>query len=240
MSDADISVCMITYNKSNFLPLSIPAISDSISMGDRVEFIVLDNGSTDGTSDVLWDLSRNYNIKTHRVDTHLGLNAYSVATSMATGKVIITADDDIFYVSPGWEDMFMGALFTPFNGKFFGYVGADTVNTDGGRVYHKFALAEKGDIKIEVGPVGGWFTATTRTVMSEVGGFHSGMPLMYLEDADYQSRVAGAGFLYGTILNVRVYHARGPKFFKLLSCMDTYNERISLADEVGIKLEPVT
>jgi len=231
---------MITHNKAPFLEISVPAISSSISRDD-VEFIILDNGSTDGTSDLLLDMSRNFDLKVHRIKEHIGLNAYSIVTNMASGKIVVTADDDIFCVDKGWEDAFIAALSSKFgeDNRLFGYVGLEPQNEDGGQSKIIHGIAEVGGVNIAICPVGGWFTATTRAVISQIGGFHSGMPLMYLEDADFQSRAAQHGYLVGMIRNVNVYHARSPYFYELLDCVDVYNEKAALAKEVDIDLDPI-
>ena len=94
-------------------------------------------------------------------------------------------------------------------------------------------------LEVEVGPAGGWLAATTQHAIERVGGFHTGRPAMYLEDADYQTRCWAAGYLVGTLLNTKVIHARSPRFYVELGCEETYREKAKMAMEVGINLERI-
>ena len=240
------SICMITYNKLPFLVRSLKAITGSVSGDVEVELIVLDNGCTDGTTEYLEAFSNicpaTVDFKWRRQARNVGLNGYGLIVPEATGKVIVTADDDIFEVCPpGWERRFGHVLFNKFGGRTFGYVGTDTINDDGGRAPEEASLgfARLGDLEIEVGPAGGWFTATTKEVISRVGGFHTNEPRMHLEDADFQGRAWAAGYLVGTLLNTRVLHARSPHYYVELGCENTYLEKSEMAKEVGIRLERI-
>jgi len=238
----DISVCMITYNKLPFVERSVPVILGSLDPKYRFEFAIWDNGSTDGTWDYLSGVRvpNNVNLILRRGKKNIGLNAYSEIAKETTGGIIVTADDDIFDIQPaGWEDRFIRVLASKFSGRLFGYVGTDTINTDGGRVCNYWGVATLNGLRVEVGPVGGWFSATTRDVYNKVGGFHSGKAAMYLEDADYQVRVGGAGYLVGTLINTKVLHARSPSYYKELNCTDTYAEKMVLAELAGLRLEPL-
>lgn len=234
-----ISICMITYNKAPFLSRSVPAILESFDNWDEVEFLLLDNGCTDDTKNVIATLSEKYPINVFKTRGNVGLNGYSMLVEQSSGDIIVTVDDDIFYLSRGWQECFTKALNSNFAGRKFGYVGADTINKDGGRVYDVSGYASIGDMTIEIGTVGGWFAATKRSVLEEIGGFHDGMPELYLEDADFQRRAWRYGYLCGTIVDVKVYHARAPRHYIELACEDTYMEKVRLASEVGIELEPL-
>jgi GT2 family glycosyltransferase len=239
----DISVCLITYNKLPFLKRSINSFVQSIDSAFKVQFLTWDNGSTDGTGKYLKSISMPDNVEHehHWSNINVGLNAYGLLAKHATGKIIVTMDDDIFKIEPaGWERRFVKVFESTFNGKRFGYVGTDTINKDGGRDYNSWGLAVIDDLRIDVGLVGGWFTATTPSVYNEVGGFHIGKPEMHLEDADYQNRVWQKGYLCGTLLNTRVLHARSPSYYEELGCVETYREKARLATRAGIILEPLT
>lgn len=239
----DISICLITYNKLPFLSKSINALVESIDSSFKVQFLTWDNGSTDGTGPYLSSIKMPDNVihEHHSSHMNVGLNAYGLLARSATGKIIVTMDDDIFKIEPrGWEHRFIKVLESTFGGKRFGYVGTDTINSDGGRNYNSWGVATIDDLRVEIGLVGGWFSATTIDVYNAVGGFHIGKPEMYLEDADYQNRVWQNGYLCGTLLNSKVLHARSPSYYEELGCIDTYKEKARLASEIGLRLEPLT
>lgn len=238
MAKPEISICMITYNKAPFVRKSVRAIMEAVADPNIVEFLVLNNGCTDYTEDVLVGLSRDFNITICGSGRNLGLNGYSVLADRARGEMIVTADDDVFYLSPGWERVFGDALNSR---EIIGYIGADTINEDGGRMYDAtFAMKDLPPHGIiELGPVGGWFAATTRQVMDVVGGFHRGKAEMFLEDLDYQRRCWANGYACGVTRAVRVLHARAPIYYRELGCEDAYREKIRLAGEAGLELEPL-
>jgi len=233
---------MITYNKLPFLQRSINVLMQSIDSSFKVQFLTWDNGSDDGTGKFLRSISVPPNVthEHYRSSTNLGLNAYGILATAAKGKIIVTVDDDIFdIVPPGWERRFFKVFNSSFGGEKFGYVGTDTINPDGGRDYDKWGVAEIDDLVVHVGVVGGWFAATPMSVYESVGGFHTGKPEMHLDDADYQKRVWQKGYLCGTLLNTKVFHACHPNYYEELGCINTYNEKVKLASEVGIVLNPL-
>jgi len=243
---ADVSICMITFNKLPFLQKTFDAICGSLDDDLSYEFFVWNNGSDDGTRLYL-DLFKhacpaNVLYKVWHNEENIGLNAYGMIVPEATGKIIVTADDDIFEIMPpGWEYRFEKVLYNKFSGRRFGYLGTDTINEDGGRaVGGVIGIANLDDLVIEVGPVGGWFTATTKYAMDAAGGFHTSKEPMHLEDADIQKRMWESGYLCGTLLNTKVLHARAPHYYTELGRESTYIEKMRLAREVGISLEPIT
>jgi GT2 family glycosyltransferase len=230
---------MISYNKAPYLELSIPAIFSSVADKNVVEFLFLNNGSSDHTREVINSLREDFPISVFNVDKNVGLNGYGILADCAVGDIIVTVDDDVFYVSRGWEAHFERALSVRFGGRMFGYVSSDTINGDSARMPEVMGHAKIGGLEIELGAAGGWFAATSRHAMEEVGGFHQGMPEMHLEDLDFQQRAWRHGYLCGTVLNVKVHHARSPRIYKELGCESTYMEKMRLAQEAGIELEPL-
>jgi len=241
----DVSLCMITYNKLPFLQRTIDAVINSLDESLHFEFIIFNNGSDDGTEEYLSMFShvcpKNVECKILTGDKNYGLNAYGMIVPLATGDIIVTVDDDIFEIEPpGWEGRFKRVLTSRFGGRKFGYVSTDTINDDGGRWEGSpLGHASIDGMMIEIGNAGGWFAATTREVIDAVGGFHTGKGLMHLEDADFQSRVAGKGLLVGTLLDTRVFHARSPRFYTELGREGTYREKSALARLEGLTLEPL-
>lgn len=233
-----VSVLMITHNKQRFLNRSIPAIYESFDSEIEHEFLLLDNGSTDGTEyTVRRMMDGGMRLIYYRSEENLGLNGYSLLYESSSGGIIVTVDDDIFYVSPYWEKIFSRILNAKFDGSSFGYVGSLPINKDGGMADVKWGAASIDGIDIIVCPVGGWFAATKRDILNEIGGFHNGREEMYLEDADIQRRAWDNGYICGIAKPVNVFHARSPNYYKSLGCIQTYLRRMELARRVGIELE---
>jgi len=219
------TLLMITHNKEKFLDLSIPAIYSSFDDSFNHEFIVMNNGSTDGTQAVLERLSARYPIHVISNSENVGLNGYSVAYKASSGDIIVTVDDDIFWVSRYWERVFGTVLNSDFDGSKFAYVGSSTVNRDGGMIDSMWGAASVSGIDIILSPVGGWFAAIKRDILDSIGGFHEGKSLFHLEDADIQRRAWTVGYLCGICSPISVFHARGEGYFKALGHSASYKER---------------
>ena len=231
------SILMVTHNKAKFLTISIPTVLSSLDYEFEHEFLILDNGSTDATQATL-DIFKDWAaVRVFRSEEHLGLNGYCLLAKKAKGDIIVTVDDDIFYITPNWERVFSRVLNTNFDGHRFAYVGSQTVNDDGGMRDEVWGRAEISGININVCPVGGWFAAIKRDVLDELGGFHSGAELMHLEDADIQKRAWKEGYMCGIAMPVSVFHARSPLFYNALDARETYEKRMEIARYAGIDLE---
>ena len=102
----DISVCLITYNKLPFLKRSINSFVQSVDSAFKVQFLTWDNGSTDGTDEYLGSISVPDNVvhEHYSSDVNVGLNAYGLLAKHATGKIIVTMDDDIFKIAFSYAD----------------------------------------------------------------------------------------------------------------------------------------
>jgi len=231
----DISVLMLTYNKSPFLQRAVPVVLNSMALIEHAEILLLDNGSTDDSKAVISTLQEDYPLNVFTLPENIGLNGYSYLAERAKGSIIFTADDDVFEATYGWDEMFISLLNSKFSGRSFGYLGSDATNDNGGRQPHIWGRARLDDFEIEIAPVGGWLAATTRKIMDRVGGFHSDMPKMHLDDLDYQNRVWAAGYLCGVVKNIQVFHACAPRWYKELGREATYEEKMANLQEAGIQ-----
>jgi glycosyltransferase involved in cell wall biosynthesis len=90
-----LSVVIPAFNEAPNLPRVLPAVpTDKLSeAGWKVEVIVVDNGSTDGTGDIARSLGARV---VHESRRGYG-NAYKAGFAAATGEVIATGDADCTY-----------------------------------------------------------------------------------------------------------------------------------------------
>jgi GT2 family glycosyltransferase len=97
-----ISLVILTCNRKSSISLLLESIEQQNRIPDEV--IVVDNDSEDGTSDY---------VKTHfekvvlvRLPQNMGASGRNEGIKRATGDVIITLDDDVFFSGPsGVEDI---------------------------------------------------------------------------------------------------------------------------------------
>ena len=91
-----VSVCTPTFNRRPFLPTAISCFLNQTYPRDRIEWIVVDDG-TDKVEDVF--LAANIpQVKYFRVDTKMTLGAKRNFThTKCTGSIIVYMDDDDYY-----------------------------------------------------------------------------------------------------------------------------------------------
>lgn len=96
-----ISVIIATHNGAKTLPLTLEALKGLERVDEAVEFIAVDNASTDGTRAVL-EQYRGTLPMTVLVEPRQGKSfALNDALAVARGDLIVFADDDVL-PEPGW------------------------------------------------------------------------------------------------------------------------------------------
>lgn len=86
-----ISICIATYNGEQYIRQQINSILEQLSMED--EIIVSDDGSTDGTIDVINSLN-DTRIKVYHANCHSPVFNFENAIKQASGDYIFLADQD--------------------------------------------------------------------------------------------------------------------------------------------------
>ncbi len=218
-----VTVLIATYNRAPLLDECLGHLRDqAFEPGDEV--IIVDNGSTDDTSEVVSRHRRDFRVPLHLVHEPIAGKSRAIARglSVASGDILAITDDDV-NVDAGWLEAFRSAL-------------ADgAVALVGGRVWPRFertvpdwirraaaqyprlgsplAIIDYGARPIEIGPrtLPGGNMAIRRGVFEQVGGFptHLGKlrgTLLSGEDHALCLRVQRAGFGAMYIPAATVYH----------------------------------
>jgi glycosyltransferase involved in cell wall biosynthesis len=174
-------VAICTYNRAELLRQTLAGIARQNYPSDRFEVLVIDNRSTDGTSDVVAAFAGGPMVVRHIVETRQGLDyARNRAIAEARGEIILFGDDDIL-VPTDW----VGRMAAPFAADLDHRIGAV-----GGEVVPIFPdglppwvagwhapLAfrrEAGPLPPEQVPMGANL-AFPRQVLTELGGFHTAL-----------------------------------------------------------------
>ena len=94
--DVPVSILICTRNRVDSLRQTLESVSRlAIPERMRVEVIVADNGSTDGTRDFLDSLEMpNMSVRCLRVESRGVGNARNAAVQAATGDILMFTDDD--------------------------------------------------------------------------------------------------------------------------------------------------
>lgn len=91
-----ISIIMPTYNRGDCIEASLRAYMNQTVPKDNFEIIVIDDGSTDGTRDLLERLKKelNYSLSIYRQNNRGSGAARNTGVRHAKGEIILNVDDD--------------------------------------------------------------------------------------------------------------------------------------------------
>ena len=193
--------------------------------------IVWDNNSTDDTQSVVEKfIAVNAPVTYLKSIQNIGTNGYAAAFLKAKYKYLVEVDDDILAVPKGWDRQIDRAFRTI---PRLGYCALDVIQdryTNGAKPgASMYAEKNYSGICLLEGPTGGWFSATTRQIYNKVGGF------IYLpskpfraEDGYYSWKMKAAGYRYGLLKEVYVYHACGEKWNAAFGHHKTWKEKYAI------------
>lgn len=95
----ELSIVICTYNRNEYLPTALEHLANMDAEFNAVEFIVIDNNSTDGTKDTCQQFIVNHPGKLFKyiLETKQGLSyARNRGISESNGEIIAFIDDDAF------------------------------------------------------------------------------------------------------------------------------------------------
>jgi GT2 family glycosyltransferase len=200
-----LSVVIVTYDSARALAATLPAIADQLRDGD--DLIVCDNGSADGTADVVRELAPGAILV--EAGANLGFAAgCNLAAARASGDLLLLLNPDNV-VAPGFRDAIeLPALEGRGWSAWQGLVaerGGETINSCGNEV-HFTGIAWAGGAgrprstapasPREIAFASGACLAIHREAWEEVGGF-SDPYFLYHEDTDLGLRLWLAGHRVG-------------------------------------------
>lgn len=205
-----ISVILATRDRASLLRGTLDALSKQISPGCPVEIVVVDNGSIDGTRDVIQAAARESSIPiVYLTESKPGKShALNTAVARAQGDLLVFTDDDVL-PSPGWlaayaqvfgetaADYAAGRILplwdvTPPRWLMPAQHGVLAVGDGGTR---RLTLA---GIHDQVMPIGANM-AVRRSVLDRIGGWNPDLgklknTLRTGEDHEFALKLAAAGF----------------------------------------------
>jgi len=101
-----VTICIATFNRAHTVAKLIQEILD-FSLNDKIEILVIDDGSSDDTFEVISEFSKFKNVSIHRNEKNLGwprtmMKYFNLCN---TEYLLEVPDDDIIY-KEGIEDLF--------------------------------------------------------------------------------------------------------------------------------------
>jgi GT2 family glycosyltransferase len=201
------SILICTYNRREALADCLAALPWEAVAAQRVEVIVVDDGSTDGTSTFV---PKQFPATRLLVNTPNRGLAFSRnrAGNAAQGRLLLYLDDDTA-VQPGWLD----AMLAHDNGHRL--LGGRILDWTGGREQGGPArftfLGKRLPCALDRANVGtGANLATPAACFAVLGGFDEELPY-YFEDSDYCIRAHRAGFGFAYVPAAVVRHRGSEK-----------------------------
>lgn len=211
-----VSVLMVSYGACDWVRRSLQALVEHTP--PVYEVIVVDNGSTDGTIDLLRDELRGATV--HVAGENLGFGVGNdLAAAYARGEFLCLLNTDAL-VPPGW----LPRLLAPFADPRVGAVAPMFVYPDG-RVQEAGAVVEADGRVIALGRFGdpdspdhhlagpvpfasAACLLVRRSAFERAGGFDPRYGIAYYEDADLVFTLASLGLRLVVEPSVRVLHAQ--------------------------------
>ena len=95
-SNPDVTIVLLSWNRKRYLEIGLPSMFAALSKDLVHEIIIMDNASTDGTTELIESYATsNPEVKFIKNSRNIGLKGYNKLFGMAKGRVIIEVDDDV-------------------------------------------------------------------------------------------------------------------------------------------------
>jgi glycosyltransferase involved in cell wall biosynthesis len=210
--DIRFSVIIPAYNAENTLYSCLESLADQSLPKEDYEVIVVDDGSTDGTSKIAQDFNVKYIFQTNQGPAA----ARNKGARSAEGDIILFTDSDCV-PAHNW----IHEMVSPYNdNEVIGVKGA--YKTRQAELAARFAQAEFEDRfdlltkSPSIDMIDTYSAAFKKEVFFKMGGFDENFPVANNEDTDLSYRMAIAG--HKLVFNPRafVYHTHPDMFIKYL------------------------
>ena len=237
------SLIIPTYNRLNELQELIPTIEQQEYDLTSIELVIVDDGSTDGTSAYINSYKSDLKITYVKQQNQGPGPARNIGMSLATGAYFIFVDSDCLLPPQYFSELAAGITaegYEAFGGpdtyhpsfspllKAINYAMTSFIGTGGTRGSKK-SIAKFYPRSFNMG--------ISRTVYDIIGGFGS---MRHGQDMDYSARIYQAGFQVGLISDAFVYHKRRTSLWRFFKQIHNWGvTRINLAGLHPNMLKPI-
>lgn len=229
VSSPIITICILTWNRYKFLDICLENLFKSLYYAKEAEIIVMDNGSTDNTADVLKKHEGKNGLRIIRKKKHTGLNAYKKLFKEAKGKYVVDLDDDVLEF-PKHFDKSMVEYMEVY--RDYGFLALNVIQnefTNGAKPGAEAYMNDKrGEMIVQHGPTGGWCTCFRRADYGKIKLRFSLITLSFKRGEDgalsglFKSRL---GLKSGIIKSEVCLHASGAYYAKKFGHLDREIEK---------------
>lgn len=208
-----LSVIIPTYNKADLLQQTLDALSIQNLDISQWQIVIVNDGATDNTAEVLEKFSNNWNgnIELVKPETNLGrAKARNLGAATASGEYLLFLDDDI--VAP--VNLLSSHLLKLDAVGGFGAIGTIVTSADLIDAPHFYYIDSRGVAKIKTGFVPGKYLVTQNCSMPrksfmQVGGFDEKFTAYGFEDMDLGIKLCNAGLKFRLLdspVPIHVHH----------------------------------
>ena len=215
---------MLTWNRRKFIEMCLDAFYQNISSTCDYQFLLIDNGSDDGTVEFLKQReSIDQKLKVFYNKRNKGLSEYKKLLNRSKGDYIVIVDDDVIEFPKDFDLQMVNFLQ---NFSDFGFVALDVVqneHTNGGKPeLSNYVDIERNGYIISEGPTGGWCVILRRKDYQKVKlRFNLSRLNMFKSEDGKLSRLMFAKLKLrsGLMKNISCLHACGPYYSKNFGCI---------------------
>ena len=186
-----VSVVMLAWNRKEDVEIGLKEMRKMTY--PKIEFVVVDNGSTDGTTEMLYEQFPNVNVV--RLHTNTGMTGYNVGLATARGKYVIMLDDDSHLAPDAIAKMVK--IWESEENKEVGTMAFRVLNPNNGSLVTHLWEERLGKVETgrerEITSFAACGAAVRREMLDEVGYFDDDFFLYATED-DLSIRIWNAGY----------------------------------------------
>jgi glycosyltransferase involved in cell wall biosynthesis len=224
-SEKKVSFLILTWNRHTFLAMCLERLIASIADTAVCEIVVMNNGSTDATAQVL----QKPMVRILTRPKNEGLEAYKKLFAAARGELMVTVDDDVLEFPAAVDRIFIEYMQTY---KEYGYLALNVVQnefTNGAKPAHEFYTeVVRGEKVVEDGPSGGWCACFRRRDFRRIRWTFLLRPFNMKRSEDGYIIAQMRRFLRlkaGIIRDAVCFHACGPHYARIYGHLDREIEK---------------
>ena len=231
----DVTIALLTWNRKRYLDVGLPSMFASLSKKLLHEILIMDNASTDGTTELIESYATsNPEVKVIKNSRNIGLKGYNKLFGMAKGRVIIEVDDDVIEFPKNFDLTLMECLDVYSD---YGFISLDTIRnelTDGGRPCAGCGkMDERNGWIVEEGDARGYCAAFRRRDYCIVRPLTFFFPFSLKYPQDYVVSGLMRRLLKrrsGVIVGEKCLHANGPLYAAEFGRVDMDLQKMAQSD----------
>lgn len=211
--ESALSVIIPAYNAEKTLYSCLSALHDQSLPKRDYEIVVVDDGSTDGTSKIAKEFNVKYLFQTNKGPA----TARNKGVHVAQGNIVLFTDSDCIP-----DHNWIQEMVRPFgNPDVVGVKGTyKTKQTDLAARFAQAEFEDRYDLlrkSPSIDMIDTYSAAFKKDVFLKIGGFDEDFPVANNEDTDLSYRLASSG--YKLVFNPKafVYHTHPDTFYKYLN-----------------------